>query len=436
MKFYNTIKSRAVAMTLAMVLCTFSNAQTGLLSPYSATGLGVEMPYLNARSAGMGGVIMGMAGSGTANPFNPASYRLGVDTMSVAFHVGLNMGFTELKQNIDGSVIQNHGTTGGLSNLEFYFPIFKWWKMGVYLLPMTEVAYISSGFRATDTTNIGRTQLLHTGTGGLNRLGWGNALGWGPVSVGFNISYIFGRVEELDRLIFLTDSLAMYSSETHDARGTAYNGLGFDAGIQYVQPLSRNSHITIGASYSMSALMDGKRSRLVTVEGIAGGSSYADTVYAPDPTHGKLKYPGVLRAGISYEQLDKFFIGADFSYSWWNELSSELETFAQTSNTYKVSIGAEVLSDLRSTFWARRLSYRIGANWQTYNYNYAGKQVTGFGVSAGIGIPIRRSRSSIYIFGEYSRMGSLKSGQIENNIGRIGVSFSSVETWFVKRKYD
>jgi hypothetical protein len=425
MKYYNTI-----IFSILLFAGGISYAQTGLLSPYSSFNLGAEMPYLNSRSAGMGGIVMGIAGNGSANPFNPASYRLGVDTMSVAFHIGLNLGMVGLKQEINEKVTENQGTTGGLSNLEFYFPIFKWWKMGVFLLPMTEVAYISSSFRDIDTTNIGRTQLIHTGEGGLNRLGWGNAFGWGPISFGFNLNYIFGSIDELDRSVFLTDTLAMYASEVHYSRTTLYNGLGIDAGIQYVQPLNNSSRLTVGASYSMSVLLKSKYTAIVTGEGTSGSSVYSDTVYVFPTEIKDAAYPNVLRAGIAYERYGKFLTGADFSCSWWSEPSANI--------TYKVSFGAEMLPDLRSNFWMRRLSYRIGANWQTYNYKYGseGKQVSGFGVSAGIGIPIRRSRSNIYIFGEYSRIGSLGTGQIEQNIGRIGVSFSSVETWFVKRRYD
>jgi hypothetical protein len=163
---------------------------------------------------------------------------------------------------------------------------------------------------------------------------------------------------------------------------------------------------------------------------MSGSGIYTDTAYKFSERVTSPSCPSVLRVGVSYEQYRKFLVGADFSYSWWNEQS--------VNTTLRASFGIEMLSDLRSNSWMRRLSYRIGANWQTFNYRYGddGRQVSGFGISAGIGIPIRRSRSNIYIFGEYSRTGSLNVGQIEQNTGRIGVSFSSVETWFVKRKYD
>ncbi|MDR2556967.1 MAG: hypothetical protein LBC49_04560 [Bacteroidales bacterium] len=434
MKFYNIIIFSILLFFISSV-GSIAYAQTGLLSPYSSAGLfGIEMSYLNSRSAGMGGTVMGLAGSGSANPFNPASYRLGVDTMSVAFHVGMNLGLVSLKQERDGNMIKNQGTTGGLSNLEFYFPVFKWWKMGVFLLPVTEVAYASSSFNdeRMDTAHIGRTQLIHTGSGGLNRVGWGNAFGWGPISVGLNLNYVFGRVEELDRLGFLTDTLAMYASETYYSRAVSYNGLGIDAGLQYVQPLGSKGRLIVGASYSMSALLKGKSTAIITGEGMSSSSTYVDTVRVYSAENINASYPSVLRTGIAYEQYGKFLLGADFSCSWWSEQAGQMPPLA----TYRASLGAEMLSDLRSNFWMRRLSYRIGANWQTYNYEYKGKQVSGFGISAGIGIPIRKSRSNIYVFGEYSRMGSLSAGQIEQNTGRIGISFSSVETWFVKRKYD
>jgi hypothetical protein len=222
----------------------------------------------------------------------------------------------------------------------------------------------------------------------------------------------------------------MYASETHYSRAISYNGLGIDAGVQYVQPTGSNSRLTVGAGYSMSALLKGKSINVVSGEGMAGSSTYSDITYTDTVEEKNLSYPNVARMGISYERYNQFIVGADFSCSWWNKESIDI--------TYRASLGIEMPADLRSNFWMRRLSYRIGANWQTYKYGYAGGQLklNSFGISAGIGIPVRRSRSNIYIFGEYSRTGSLKQGQIEQNMGRIGVSFSSVETWFVKRKYD
>ncbi|MDE5736014.1 MAG: hypothetical protein K2H65_02920, partial [Bacteroidales bacterium] len=60
----------------------------------------------------------------------------------------------------------------------------------------------------------------------------------------------------------------------------------------------------------------------------------------------------------------------------------------------------------------------------------------GYALNLGVGIPVRRSRSMINVGLEYGHVGRLQAGQITENYFKIGVGFSSVETWFVKRKYD
>ena len=107
-------------------------AQGGLLSPYSAFGVGSVLPYLNVRNMGMGGIGTGLSGQGAMNPLNPATYRMGVDTLSVRFDIGFNLSMNGLRERRpDGSVARNQSTGGGLSNLEFYFPVCKWYKMAI-----------------------------------------------------------------------------------------------------------------------------------------------------------------------------------------------------------------------------------------------------------------------------------------------------------------
>ena len=85
---------------------------------------------------------------------------------------------------------------------------------------------------------------------------------------------------------------------------------------------------------------------------------------------------------------------------------------------------------------ARHFAYRIGAFYQTYCATYGGNNLISFGVSLGVGIPVRKSRSLINIGLQYGRIGFMGKGQIEEDYFRIGVSLSSMETWFVKPKYD
>ncbi|MDE7072674.1 MAG: hypothetical protein K2O66_04865 [Bacteroidales bacterium] len=407
-------------------------AQTGMLSPYSAFGAGSIQPYLNVRNMAMGGLAVGLSGPGDMNPFNPASYRTGVDTLSVRFDIGFNIGMNRLRQKMAGERLQNQSTAGGLSNLEFYFPVCKWYKMAVYLLPVTNMYYRSS-FMSDAGPGIGQTQLIHEGDGGLSNAGWGHSLGWGPVSVGVNLSYMFGSLDQTTSLVFLDDTLAYYAGKAKYYTETKLNGFALDAGITYAARIKNSQYLTLGAVYSMSTTLYGKRTVIAQGE----YSSLNDTAFWPEAAkRGKVIFPSMLRAGISYEQRGQYVVGADFTYVWWKEYKDYGHAYDYLKNTFSVNVGAELKHDPQANSKARRVAYRIGGFYQQQCVADNGKQLQAFGISLGVGIPVRKSRSIINVGLQYGRIGALNKGQIQEDYLRIGVSFASVETWFVKPRYD
>lgn len=404
-----------------------------MLSPYSAFGVGSVQPYLNVRNMSMGGVGIGMAGAGNANPYNPGTYRTGVDTLSVRFDIGFNLGMNRLRQKAeDGSILKNQSTAGGLSNLEFYFPVCKWYKMGIYLIPVTDMYYRTSSF-ADAGYGIGGTQLTHEGTGGLSKLGWGHSLGWGPVSVGVNLNYMFGKLMQTSTLSFLDDSLASYAGQAEYYTETKLNGFSADLGLTYSARIKYNQYLTIGGSYSFASTLYGKRTTMA--QGVF--SSGSDTAFLPEAARkGKFVYPSSVRAGLSYEYRGQYVIAADFTYTWWKEYEEYGKKYDFFRNTYSVNVGAELKNDPQAASKARAIAYRIGGFYQTLYAAYDQKEFSAFGVSLGVGIPVRKTRSMINVGLQYGRLGSLAKGQIQEDYLRIGISFASVETWFVKPKYD
>lgn len=407
-------------------------AQTGLLSPYSAFGAGTLQPYLNVRNMAMGGIAVGLSAPGDMNPFNPATYRTGVDTLSVRFDIGFNLGMNRLRQDLQGQTLSNQSTSGGLSNLEFYFPVCKWYKMAVYLLPVTDMNYRSSHF-SDSIPFIGQTQLIHNGSGGISKAGWGHAFGWGPVSVGVNFSYLFGNLTQNATLAYLDDTLAAYAGQAQFYTETRLNGFSADLGVTYAARVYRDHYLTVGAAYSFASTLYGKRTTMA--QGVF--SSNADTAFLPSAARrGKVVLPSSLRAGISYERRGQYVVGVDVAYTWWKDFKDYGKAYDYFENTLSVNAGAELKNDPQAASKARRVAYRIGGFYQQQCVSYEGHRLQSFGISVGVGIPVRKSRSLINVGVQYGKTGSLNLGQIREDYLWIGVSFSSVETWFVKPKYD
>lgn len=424
---------------IGVCLCASSlcrvHAQTGMMSPYSVFGPGIVQPYLNVRNMALGGIGTGLSGRGNMNPLNPATYRTGVDTLSVRFDIGFNVSLNGLTQEMNGSRAKNHSTSGGLSNIEFYFPVCKWYKMAIYLLPLTDMFYKTSYFSDNGDLNpyVGKTQLIHEGDGGISKLGWGHALGWGPVTAGVNLSYLFGKLMQTSTLKFLDDTLAKYAGASEYYTETRLNGFGLDVGLTAVIPIKEYQTFTIGAAYSLKSTLYAKRTTLA--QGVFG--SYTDTAYMPEAARsGRYTFPSSLRVGVSYEYENQCVIGADFAYAWWKEYSEYGKTYDFFRNTYSANVGAELKNNPQATTVARRFAYRIGGFFQNNYTAYTDKELYSYGFTVGLGIPVRKSRSLINVGLQFGQTGSLKRGQIRENFMRVGVSFSSVETWFVKPKYD
>lgn len=429
-------KGKACAVAV-LLLCTVLSsfkicAQTGMMSPYSVFGPGYLQPYLNVRNMSMGGIGTGLSGKGNMNPFNPATYRTGVDTLSVRFDLGFNVSMNNLAQERDGELLRNQSTSGGLSNLEFYFPVCKWYKMAVYLIPLTDMFYKTSYFSDAGAF-IGQTQLTHEGRGGIAKLGWGHSLGWGPVSVGANLNYQFGRLMQTSTLSFMDDTLAAYAGQAQFYTETKLDGFSADVGITVAPRIKEFQYLAIGASYSFKSTLYGRRTTMA--QGIFSGLE--DTAYMPEAARkGTVTMPSSLRVGVSYEYVDQFVVGADFAYTWWKEYQEYGNRYDFFRNTYAANIGAELKNNPQATSVARRFAYRIGGFFQTHYTAFSGKELFSYGFSVGLGIPVRKSRSLINVGLQFGQTGALSRGQIRENFMRVGVSLSSVETWFVKPKYD
>ncbi|MEG1909982.1 MAG: hypothetical protein RR190_03325, partial [Bacteroidales bacterium] len=399
-------------------------AQSGILSPYSRFGVGTVQPNLNIRNMSMGGVSVGLSGVGNASSFNPASYAFGVDTLSVIFDIGFNVTGNDLKQKRgNGEILRNASVSGGLSNFEFYFPIFRWWKMGLYLLPETQMSYYTSTFQSSPDTSIGSTQLFYSGKGGLSRLGWGNAFAYKNIAIGVNLNYRFGSFDRSNALYFFKNgNLRTDYVQSEVSTYTYMKGLSIDLGLMYVQPLNRSDKLTIGGAYTFA-------SKLHAVSQIEArgkvDDNVSDTAYISDKIKGPIMMPSTIRVGVSYEKIRKWSVGVDFTYYDWSKFSSFGERVKFFDNTWNIAVGGEMKSDLSNSLYARKLTYRIGFRYGNLYPDYEQKQLEEFGVSLGVGFPIRKSRSTINVGIEAGSSGQLSKGQIQTNFVKIGVSFTS-----------
>lgn len=147
--------------------------------------------------------------------------------------------------------------------------------------------------------------------------------------------------------------------------------------------------------------------------------------------------PNSFGAGITYKYDDRLTVGVDYSLQKWGDVTYMNQPNAFCDRT-KISVGAEYLpSKLGKTYFGH-VKYRLGGYYTTpYYKTEAGERASReYGVTAGLGLPIPRSRSIVSLTAQYVRVEGLQTGMLNENILRFSIGITFNERWFFKRKVD
>ena len=410
-----------------------SIAQSTLSSPYSAFGLGKLYEANNMRNNSMGKIGYGTRDYFSINSKNPASYT-SFDSTSFVFEGSIKGNYTTMKTT-DFREVYSYAT---LNNLIFGFPVTDWWRSSFGLLPFSGVGYnvIDSDVKE----NIGKVQYAYEGEGGLSEFYWGNAIRFGDhFSIGVNASYIFGTLENIQRISFPDSAHLIYTKFDHSL---SVKDFKFDIGVQYYTTLKNDLDLIVGAVYSPKASLDADRDQLVrsyrgTVSGI---DLVLDTVKMLQDEAGSVTLPAGYGVGFSLSRNNYWLVGVDYSFENWEAFRSFDESDSLV-NSHTINFGGQVIPDANSLSYFKRVDYRLGFEYDISNLNIRGENLSGFGITFGIGLPlrgasIRGSRSMINIGAEYGRFGTLNNELIREEYFNFFIGISIYEWWFFKRKYN
>ncbi len=176
------IKTYLILAILAVITASGLSAQN-TTSPYSKFGYGLLRDNATSAQRQMGGVGYAMRSGRQVNVMNPAAYAA-MDSLTFIFDMGTDASLFWRKDNTG----KDHDWGGGLDYVTMQFPVSKIIGVSAGILPYSSVGY-SFG------SEISNGASSHQGTGGLNQLYLG--AGIMPIknlSVGFNISYLFGNI--------------------------------------------------------------------------------------------------------------------------------------------------------------------------------------------------------------------------------------------------
>ncbi len=426
-------KTRIFLTIILLLMVSFyeATAQTRISSPYSRFGLGELDDYNNPRYTGLGGLGIALNNPYSINVLNPASYAA-FDSLSFVFEGGIVSNSTTLSNN----TLSQKSNYTSLSYLTFGFPIAKWWRASFGLIPYSSVGY--KVLQSNWLPNMGNVNYVYEGSGGINQIYFGNAIKFNKnLSIGVNASYMFGSLNKIKSIVF-PDSTLVYNTKIQNTINIG--NLYFTLGIQYNKKISKNYTLFTGAvlstttnastsedffSYSYSLTSVGNEILHDTIENITG-------------VKGTLRYPMKYGFGIAIENNNKWLLGVDYSSQNWSDYSYDgIKDSLQ--NSMRVSVGLEIKPTENAKYYFQRIAYRFGFKYATNYFQIDNNSQKEYGVSFGLGLPLRKTRSTINLAIEFGKRGSTSLSDprmLQETYTKITIGFSAHDFWFFKRKFD
>jgi len=427
----NQAKRKIFILTTILLLCGFITTVQGQIkinSPYTRYGLGTLVDNgLDPRTTAMGGLHFGLQRNDLINPANPASY-VAFDSLTFIFDAGIFGSLVNLRTDN----INNQGSYISLSHLTFGFSISKWWKTSLGLLPFSYVGY--DIFHTEELEGITKVTNVYLGSGGLNQIYWGNAFPIGKkLSVGFNLKYMFGSVDRSRGIAFPDSTEMMNTFILGSVRPRDIYG---EIGIQYKTSLPKDHFFVAGAMFGPQTNINSKIFYLATTYygNITAAQLKYDTIDFRKDDKGSFTLPVRIGLGATAGKARHWTAGADFSWQNWEKYTYDGQSDSLL-NRWSVNLGGEYIPDARSNTYYKRASYRLGFHYGKTPINLKNRHIDEVGISFGVGLPIKRSRSTVNLSAIIGKRGTTQNGLIQENFFRFTVGVNALENWFIKSKY-
>lgn len=420
------IKSLCAALA---VTATIATAQADVNTPYSMYGYGVLGDRATSMQRQMGGVGYALQSGRQINVMNPASYA-SVDSLTFLWDMGANMNMQWSKDNSG----KTHGYGGGLDYVTMEFPLSKFMGMSIGMVPLTQVGYAFG-----DDIKFGARQ--NQGSGGITEAYAGVSGKIGGFSVGVNVSYDFGTIQN-----------DVYATPWYDENGNVVGSQSlFEqimqirdwnivAGIQYRQPIGKYNALTLGATYSPRKSFLGNT--WLTIQDLSSDAR-PDTV-AVSKMKGKYYSPQSFGVGLNYthEKVHRIVVEADFTLQQWSkaEFSSLQDKAGQVvfegmkfSDRQKVAVGGEYTHNVRGSY-LERMPWRLGAYYTDDYLKIQGNRMKEYGVTLGTGFAAPGGKTMINLGLEWKHRQTGSVNLLSENYFNITLGVNFNEVWFFKRK--
>lgn len=412
---------RTVCAVLLFLLTGTVVAQNNTNSPYTRYGLGDLSGQNVGGNMSMGGIAVGIRDNAHINPLNPASYSA-VDSLTFLFEAGISLQNTNYSDGIQKLNAKN-------SSFDYFAMQFRLHRLlgfSLGVLPFSSVGYrVGDVSKETETSPAFSKQM--NGEGGLHQVYAGLGLKLCKyVSVGANISFLWGKIDRELTVIYPSYSSMGGTSPSYSERTSLrIKNYKLDVGVQYTQPIGDKHSFTLGATYTPKHDLKPEANVVTTTSVITDNKIPASA-----------GLPNMFAAGVSYTYDKRLTVGADYNLQKWSEVDYDVRGKNIFGDYSKIAVGADFLPSLLGRNYFQLVHYRIGAYYTSpYYKTEAGKKAAReFGVTAGFGLPIPRTRSELNIGFQYANLKGLQANMVDQNTFRVTLGITFNERWFFKRK--
>ena len=146
--------------------------------------------------------------------------------------------------------------------------------------------------------------------------------------------------------------------------------------------------------------------------------------------------PMLIAGGLTYKMGDLWQTGLDLVYQdWASSYRIDDQKVENVNDSYRLGLGFEKSPvERRFVPYIQEITWRGGMFFSRLNITSENNPVYEYGVTMGIGLPIRKNRSCINIAFEFGQRGSLESSNLKERFFGVALSLSSSEQWFVREK--
>jgi hypothetical protein len=444
---------RLLFLIAFIVLGSSSFAQITSNSPYSSFGVGEEGGLDHATISGIGNSLGTAIDSFTLNYYNPASYN-SLSTGNPLFSMGIS---SKISNFSEGS-LNSYSTVSAIQHFAFGFKVKRYFGMAFGLKPYSRRGYSFVNYTVFDEDSV---KHRYSGAGGINELFLGLSSNLfkfknTQLSVGGNFGYLFGSIQNQRTSTLVIDSIDLTGGV--DLATIRAKSFHYDLGMYFTHRFNKSNEIMLTAivdpaqklnttytygrfyapdvnnteAYDTLVYNEAVKGRIQSASRFTFGLRYTISRNANTDASIKLNSALTLHASYSMANYSKFSIPFD---------SGGLNYLNSTKYTFGLEYVPEThfIENKPSTKMYERMRYRVGAYYALLPYQTNGVQLTDFGTTFGIGLPIvvKNSLSSINFGFAIGQRGTGDQQLLSETYYGInfGVTISPIgDNWFIKRK--